>query len=99
MSAHSFPDERLPSDRAEEVLRAILATWKTRHRLTEAELRVLDQLVRGLSNKEIAHRLGRSTSTVRSQVGSVLRKIRIDSRVRLIYRVFWESLSDRVGLV
>jgi DNA-binding NarL/FixJ family response regulator len=81
-------------DTGEDVVRRILATWKQRHDLTNAELRVLEQLIRGLSNKEIAHRLGKSTSTVRTQVGMVLRKIRIDSRVRVIYRVLKESLAD-----
>ncbi|MEZ0229641.1 MAG: response regulator transcription factor [Planctomycetota bacterium] len=81
-------------DTAEDVVRKVLAAWKTRHHLTNAEVRVLEHLIRGLSNKEIAHRLGKSTSTVRTQVGTVLKKIRIDSRVRVIYKVLRESHAD-----
>lgn len=83
-----------PRSAVTEAVDAILESWRRRHGLTEAEVRVLEHLIRGLSNKEIAHELGRRTSTVRSQVASVLRKLEIDSRVRLVYRAFEETMSS-----
>ena len=52
--------------------------------LTQAESRVLGYVLSGLSNKEIAGRLGRAEPTIKNQVAAILRKHRVPSRSRLI---------------
>lgn len=52
--------------------------------LTPAESRVYVHLREGLSNKEIAERLGKSEPTVKHQVSEILRKYDVPSRARLI---------------
>lgn len=51
--------------------------------LTAAEQRVLDVMLRGLSNKEIAAELFLSSRTVESHVASILRKTGTTSRAKL----------------
>lgn len=70
--------------------------------LSNAEWRVLHFLKLGMSNKEIASALARSEATVKNQIASVLRKLCVPSRARLL-ALLWcaellfahESLSFR----
>jgi pimeloyl-ACP methyl ester carboxylesterase len=52
--------------------------------LTAAEADVLDLVLRGLGNREIAARLGKSEKTVRNQVSILLDKTGVGSRAELI---------------
>lgn len=52
--------------------------------LTEAEFRVAAVLKEGLPNERIAARLNRSIYTVKNQVASILRKMNVPSRARVI---------------
>lgn len=52
--------------------------------LTPAESRVLELVLAGLANKEIAAELGRAEPTIKNQVAAILRKHRVPSRARLI---------------
>lgn len=52
--------------------------------LTRAECVVLQLLLDGLANKEIAATLNKAEPTVKHQVSSILRKHRVPSRARLI---------------
>lgn len=52
--------------------------------LTEAEQRVLELVGAGYSNKEIACLLNKAEATVKNQVASILRKLGVPNRVRLI---------------
>ncbi len=52
--------------------------------LSPAERVVVAQLCYGLSNREIAAALGKSTATVKNQVSAVLRKLGVPTRTRLI---------------
>lgn len=52
--------------------------------LTPRELDVLQELVRGASNKEIASALGIAEETVKSHVGSLLGKLQADNRAQAI---------------
>lgn len=61
--------------------------------LTPAEQEVLRALVGGLSNSEIAGRLGKSEKTVRNQVSVILSKLGARSRSEAIVQV----LGDRSG--
>ena len=53
---------------------------RTRHVLTPAEQRVLEELRRGGTNVEIAVRLGLSPETVKTHIASMLAKLRLDDR-------------------
>jgi DNA-binding NarL/FixJ family response regulator len=55
--------------------------------LTPAEAEVLRDLVRGLSNRDIAAQRGVSVHTVTKQVSSVLRKLGVQSRLDAALRV------------
>lgn len=52
--------------------------------LTPAEKRVLDLVLAGLADKEIASVLDRAVPTVKHQVSSILQKYRVPSRARLM---------------
>lgn len=68
-----------------------LTRLQTQHGLTPAERLVVEQSVRGLSNKEIARVLGLSVSTVRAQLLSASKRLDVRSRGELAYLVFCES--------
>lgn len=52
--------------------------------LSPAERAVTAHLCRGLSNREIAAVLGKSPATVKNQVATILGKIGVPTRTRLI---------------
>src|SRR5262249_31795402 len=52
--------------------------------LTRAELDVLELLVQGRSNAEIAARRGTATRTAANQVAAIFKKYEVSSRVELI---------------
>lgn len=58
----------------------------TRVKLTQAEREILHLVRRGLSNKEIAADLGKSIRTVKTQLTSVYKKMRVRTRARLLAR-------------
>jgi DNA-binding CsgD family transcriptional regulator len=52
--------------------------------LSPAEQGVAAHLCRGLSNREIAAILGKSSATVKNQGSTILRKLRAPARLRLL---------------
>lgn len=54
-------------------------------RLTERQLEVLRVTVRGLTNKEIAHQLGLSVSTVKVHLGAIMRVLNVRNRTELAH--------------
>ena len=60
--------------------------------LTPAEQRVLEELLRGGTNVEIAVRLGLSPETVKTHIASMLGKLGLDDRHTLAY---WRPDRDR----
>ena len=71
----------------DRVLQRVRETAADRHRqafagLTDQELRVLAQVAKGLSNKEIARTLGLREKTVRNYVSDILAKLSLSSRVQ-----------------
>lgn len=51
-------------------------------KLTEREKEVLELIVQGLNNKEIAEVLIISTHTSKAHVSSILYKMKVDSRIK-----------------
>jgi two-component system response regulator DegU len=54
------------------------------HPLSDREMEVLSCVVRGMSNKEIAHQLGISHQTVKNHVTSILRKFGVEDRTQAV---------------
>lgn len=54
------------------------------HPLSDREMEVLELMLRGLSNKEIAAELGISHQTVKNHVTSILRKFNVDDRTQAV---------------
>ena len=67
--------------------------------LTPRECEVLDLLLRGCREHEIASRLGRSTHTVHDQVKSLYRRLGARTRGQLVARALGYSPPDGVGAV
>lgn len=57
------------------------------HEMTPQQLRVLDMLAHGLQNKQIAHELDISETTVKVHVSDILRKLNVLSRTRAIIEI------------
>ena len=55
-------------------------------RLSKREISVLTTITDGLSNKEIARRLGISFHTVKFHVASILEKLEVDSRAEAVFK-------------
>ncbi len=59
-----------------------------RHRITEREQAIVALIAQGLCNKEVAHRLGISTGTVKNHVSHLLEKLALADRTQLaVYAV------------
>ena len=54
------------------------------HPLSEREMEVLECVVKGMSNKEIANMLGISHQTVKNHVTSILRKFSVEDRTQAV---------------
>ena len=65
--------------------------------LSPREMEVLELIVRGKSNKEIARQLGISSQTVKNHLSSILRKLSVNDRTQAaVYalRRGWIRLED-----
>ena len=61
--------------------------------LTRKEQEILASVARGLSNSEIAHQLFLSESTVKTHVGSILRKLGLRDRVQVVVFAYEHGLA------
>jgi len=50
--------------------------------LSPREMEILEHVTRGMSNKEIAYKLGISHQTVKNHMTAILRKLRVDDRTQ-----------------
>jgi DNA-binding CsgD family transcriptional regulator len=57
------------------------------NQLTPQEQKIVTLVAQGLTNKEIAHRLGVSAFTVRNQVQVIIRKLELKNRIQVAYLV------------
>lgn len=67
------------------------------HPLSDREMEVLSCVVRGMSNKEIATRLGISHQTVKNHVTAILRKFGVEDRTQAVVYALkrgWVTLKD-----
>jgi DNA-binding NarL/FixJ family response regulator len=55
------------------------------NQLTHQEQKIVALVAQGLTNKEIAQRLGSSPFTVRNQMKVIMRKLELKSRVQVAY--------------
>jgi DNA-binding NarL/FixJ family response regulator len=55
------------------------------NQLTHQEQQIVALVAQGLTNKEIAQRLGLSVFTVRNQVQVIMRKLELKNRVQVAY--------------
>ncbi|MBI1800880.1 MAG: response regulator transcription factor [Chloroflexi bacterium] len=65
--------------------------------LSAREMQILQQIAKGLSNKEIARELGISRQTVKNHMTSILRKLDVEDRTQVaLYalRLGWIRLED-----
>ena len=79
------------NDMLEFRARSMAASTWSRDRLTKREQEVLSELRRGRTNKEIAARLGVSTTTINKHVGQVLRKLHAKTRAQAVALVTADS--------
>jgi DNA-binding NarL/FixJ family response regulator len=71
---------------------------KPHDELTSRELEVLGALASGLSNREIAEQLCITEKTVKSHVGSILRKLQVGDRRQAMLYAIKEGLVDIVDI-
>ncbi len=73
----------LPNELAIKLMGSGQAQRSADQELTDRELEVLAAVAQGLSNKQIAGRLGISANTVRTHISSLLAKLDLDNRTQL----------------
>ncbi len=83
----------IDEDLAEDTLRPPQRPLGSHETLTPRELEVLELLASGLSNKDIADRLGVSFHTVKFHVNAILGKLGASSRTEVV------ALAARAGLL
>jgi DNA-binding NarL/FixJ family response regulator len=66
--------------------------------LTPQEQKIVVLVAQGLTNKEIAQRLGRSPFTVRNQVRVIMRKLELKNRVQVAYLNGQQANIDEIAV-
>jgi len=62
------------------------------NRITARELEAIELVVSGLSNREIAQRLGLSEQTVKNRTARIMDKLEVRNRVELVLHAIRERL-------
>lgn len=87
-AARRFPSELPPEERPEIAADKLV-------RLTAQEGTVATLVAEGLTDKEIARRLGIAFSTVRSHIKSIFRKLRVQRRTGLVHMLARNEAAGR----
>ena len=66
---------------------------RTDLRLTKREHEIIDLLLRGRSNKEIASQLGVSDQTIKNQLTTLYRKMDVSSRLELVVKAVNQRIN------
>jgi DNA-binding NarL/FixJ family response regulator len=85
-------------DNTEAVYRSYSEPGSPYRPLSDREMEVLDCVVRGMSNKEIANLLHISHQTVKNHVTAILRKFGVEDRTQAVVFALkrgWVTLKDR----
>jgi len=62
-------------------------TWDVPNTLTDAERAVVEAVLRGLTNDEVARARGTSVNTIANQLTSIFTKLGVTSRIELAHRL------------
>jgi DNA-binding NarL/FixJ family response regulator len=68
------------------------------NQLTHQEQKIVVLVAQGLTNKEIAQRLGTSSFTVRNQVRVIMRKLELRNRVQVAYLSGQQANIDEIAV-
>jgi DNA-binding NarL/FixJ family response regulator len=66
------------------------------NQLTHQEQKIVALIAQGLTNKEIAQRLGTSRFTVKNQVKVIIRKLELKNRVQVAYLIGQHPNIDEI---
>ncbi|MCA9973161.1 MAG: response regulator transcription factor [Anaerolineales bacterium] len=80
---------------ATQSLLDVMARPAANYGLTEREKEVLQQVVRGKKNEQIAETLNISISTVKNHVSSILKKLDVTTRTAAASKAIKEKLADK----
>jgi DNA-binding NarL/FixJ family response regulator len=64
--------------------------------LTHQEQKIVALVAQGLTNKEIAQRLGSSPFTVKNQMKVIMRKLELKNRVQVAYLIGQQADIDEI---
>jgi DNA-binding NarL/FixJ family response regulator len=88
-------DSRTPTPGPQSFL--TLTCGSGMNQLTHQEQKIIVLVAQGLTNKEIAQRLGSSPFTVRNQVKVIIRKLEVKNRVQVAY-LFGQQVNINEGI-
>ncbi|MEJ2709302.1 MAG: response regulator transcription factor [Anaerolineales bacterium] len=85
----------LAPEAAQALIRATREPEKPHYDLTDREMEVLELMIEGLNNPEIAERLFVSKSTVKFHVSSILSKLGVSSRTEAVATALQQDLLEK----
>jgi two-component system, NarL family, response regulator LiaR len=88
---------RLDPEAAKVLIKAVTRPLTPRYNLSPRELEVLEEMVKGCSNPEIADTLIVSRATVKFHVSSILSKMNVDSRTEAVALAIQHKLVKTDG--
>ena len=71
----------------------------TQSTLTKTEIKVMDYLGRGLSNKELAKKLNCSVKTIKNHLNSAFHKLGVSSRTEAVVKAIEKGLISSEGTI